>query len=122
MKYNVKYNKETGICFVQVTGIVRRPEDSIKLQKVALKYTNKSGYSRFLFDMRRAKIISDTMKTFKTGIAPQIHGLRLHGNKAVLVYSGDIIEHKFMETVLVNRGYDIRVTDNIEEAKALLIK
>ena len=103
MKYNIKYNKKTGICLVEVSGNVRRPEDSMKLQKVALEHRIKQGYSRFLFDMRRAKIISSTLKTFETGIAAQTQGLKQYD------YNTEI-------QVFINRGYNVHVTNNIEEA------
>jgi hypothetical protein len=114
MKYNIKYNKETGTCIIEVSGKVRRPEDSMKLQKVTLKIKSKHNYFRFLYDMRQAKIIGSTVKTYETGITPMLQGINWDADKVVLVYSGDMEEHKFLETVLINRGYNIKVTDNIE--------
>lgn len=121
MKYNIKYNEETAICTIEVSGKVRRPDDSMRLMSVVFKIKDEKGASRFLFDMRKATIISSTITTFETGIAPQARGIIQEDISVALVYSGDITEHKFMETVLINRGYNIRVTDSMEEALKWLI-
>jgi hypothetical protein len=121
MKYNIKYNEETAICTIEVSGKVRRPDDSMKLMSVVFKVKDKQGSTMFLLDMRKATIISSTITTFETGIAPQARGIIQEDISVALIYSGDLTEHKFMETVLINRGYNIRVTDRMEEAMKWLI-
>ena len=122
MKYNIKYIEETGICIIEVSGILRRPDDSMKLQEITIDIKSRHNYSRFLFDMRKANIISDTVKTYETGINPMLQGINWDADRVVLLYTGDMEEHKFLETVLINRGYNIKVTDNIEEAMDWLSK
>lgn len=36
--------------------------------------------------------------------------------KIALVYSGDLTDHGFMENVAVNRGYRLKVFDQIDKA------
>ena len=115
MKYTVDHDRYRGFCVISVSGEHRRPEDSITLQKLASDIRTKDGCNRFLFDMREADIKGDGIKTFKTGVAPEEKGL--DRNFAIaLVYSGSMKEHKFMENVLVNRGYNVRVFDHLDTA------
>ena len=41
--------------------------------------------------------------------------------KIALLFAGDMEDHKFMENVAYNRGYQVRVFDNRDQAMAWLI-
>jgi len=55
------------------------------------------------------------MDIFATGTAPDDECFE-RDFKIALVYSGDMEDHKFMETVVVNRGYNLSVFPEIDEA------
>jgi hypothetical protein len=115
MKYTIDRASNRGFCVIRVSGEHRRPDDSITLQKLASDIRSKDGCNRFLFDMSQADIKGEGIETFKVGVAPVEKGLDRNFTIA-LVYSGSLKEHKFMENVLVNRGYKVRVFDNVDAA------
>jgi len=116
MEYTVEFDEANEICTVHVTGKHKRPEDSLALQKLARDIGDEQGCQQFLFDMTQAEIIASTMDTFVTGTVPIDTDHRQLQQRIALVYSGDLSDHRFMETVAVNRGYQLRVFDKMDEA------
>jgi hypothetical protein len=116
MKYTYHFDEASGICTVHVTGKHRRPEDSMTLQQFARSFGDEHGCRRFLFDMTKAEIVGGTGDTFKTGTVPGDKNHKQTMQKISLVYSGDLADHKFMENVAVNRGYQLRVFDRLDKA------
>ncbi len=116
MEYAVEHDEDRGVCIVRVSGELRRPQDSKVLQEFACDFWARYECSRFLFDMREATVIGSTMDTYRTGARPDADGVPRGQSKTALVYSGDLAEHKFLETVVSNRGYMLRVFDDFDEA------
>ena len=116
MKYTFQFNKDTGICTVRVTGINKRPDDSIVLQQFACDFADENGCRLFLFDMTQAEIIGGTMATFDTGTVPVDPDHTHAGQKIALVYSECTHDEKFLENVAVNRGFQLRVFDETDKA------
>lgn len=116
MEYTTEFDEATEIYTVRVTGRHKRPEDSLVLQQLARKVGEEQECQRFLFDMTLAEIIGGTMETFETGTVPADQDHKQTGQRIALVYTGDLSEHEFMETVAVNRGYQLRVFDRMDEA------
>lgn len=112
MQYTTRYDEESGICTVTVAGRHKRPDDSVELQRFARKFGDEHGCDRFLIDMTRAEIIGSTMDAYRTGTVPEDTEYKQLTQKIALVYAGDLSDHKFLETVLVNRGYLVRVFDD----------
>ena len=122
MEYTVGFDDDGDICTVQVTGTLRRPEDSLTLQQLARDVGVKQNYLRFLFDMTQAEIIGDTSGAYEAGTVPVDTDRQQVRQRIALVYSGDLTNHKFLETVAVNRGYQLRVFDNLDMALEWLKK
>jgi len=121
MEYTTEYKEMDDIYLVQVTGRVKRPDDSVALQQFARQIEEESGHHRFLFDMRQAQIVAGTYSTFETGTVPNDASRKQLQEIVALVYAGDLEDHKFMETVAVNRGYQLKVFDDMDEATEWLI-
>jgi len=115
MKYTIEHDIDKGFCLVNVSGELRRPQDSIDLQNVAVEIRSQNGCNRFLYDMSDATIKGSGIKTFEVGVAPLEKGFETDYTIG-LVYSGKMDDHMFMENVLVNRGYRVRVFDNVHSA------
>ncbi len=116
MKYTHQFDEDSGICTIRVTGQHERPKDSLVLQQFARDYGEERGCQKFLFDMTQAEIIGGTFDIYGTGTVPVDPDHKQLTQKIALLYSGDMTEHRFMETVAVNRGYQLRVFDKIESA------
>ena len=116
MKHTIEFDEANEICFVHVTGNHKRPEDSLVLQKLARDIGDTRGFRRFLFDMAQANIISEDTDTYEVGTVPADSDRSQLQQKIALVYSDDISEHKFLETIAVNRGYQLRIFNKMNEA------
>ena len=116
MEYTIDFDISRGICAVRVTGIHKCPQDSLVLQQLSREYADKYGCQKFLFDMSRADIIAGTFDTYETGTVPVDSDRKQLQQRIALVYAGDLSEHKFLETIAVNRGYHIRVFDTEDMA------
>lgn len=103
-----------------MTGKHHRPKDSLCLQKLARDVGKRESCSCFLFDRCHADIIDDITDTFETGTLPVDTDKTQLNQKVALVYSGHMSEHEFMENVATNRGYALRVFDQIEAANEWL--
>jgi len=115
MEYSIEHNEPEGICIVRVSGDHKRPDDSRVLQEVAREIRSETGCNRFLYDMRKAIVSGSTMDTFETGVTPLKEKFE-RDFRIALVYSGNLDDHRFMENIVVNRGYVLRVFSEIEEA------
>jgi hypothetical protein len=121
MKYTAEYDETNAICIVRVSGQNKRPEDSMILQRFAGEFRAENGCNRFLFDMTQAEIIGGTWNTFLTGTVPADPDRKQIQQKIALLYVGDMSDHEFMETVAVNRGYDLRVFNDHDKAMDWLV-
>lgn len=116
MEYHHDHDQDSGICTVYVSGDHKRPDDSIILQEFARDFGREHGCIRFLFDMTNAVITGEFMDTFKVGTVPRDAEYEQIKQKTALLYSSLDDEIKFMEDVAVNRGYQLKVFDQREEA------
>jgi hypothetical protein len=121
VEYVTEFDETKEICTIRVTGPIKRPQDSLRLQQLARDTGNETGCQCFLFDMRQAEIIGGTtMDAFEIGTVPVDPDRRQLRQKVALVYKSDVAAHKFMENVAVNRGYQLRVFDSMDDALAWL--
>jgi len=116
MEYTTEFDERKGICTIRVSGPHKRPEDSQFLQRLQREIAEQQGYQRFLVDMTNAEIIADTMGTFITGtVSVDPHRKQIR-HKIALLYAGLDRDHRFLETVAVNRGYRLRIFTQIDMA------
>ena len=103
MKYSIEYDAGSGVCVLQATGLIQRPNDSRELMRAAGDFAAQHGCSRFLFDMREAVIQGTMMDAYQTVMAPEKVGFSRHFRVAA-VYPVLSAAHLFMENVGANRG------------------
>jgi len=115
MNYTIEHDVPHDVCIVRVSGEHMRPADSFELQELARNIRSEYGCTRFLFDMRQANITGSTFDTYVTGKNPEEKQFE-RDFKIALVYSGGMDFHRFMEDVVVNRGYTLRVFSDFDEA------
>jgi hypothetical protein len=118
MKYTTEFDGVNGICIIRVKGKLRRPDDSITLQKFVRNFYIEQGCCRFLIDMRQAQIIGGKEDTFSIGTIPVDTDLKMKTtpHKVALVYSSTNVNEIFLENVAVSRGYNIKVFTKIDKA------
>lgn len=116
MKYVITYILEKGICTVDVTGEVRRPDDSIELQKLSWRYSRENGCCKFIFDMRAATVIGGASAIHEVAEAPSTEGVDPDGFHIALVYAAIDTATLGMQYLLETRGFDVRVFDCLDAA------
>jgi len=116
MQFTTEFDEANDLWTVRVSGVHKRPEDSIVLQRAIREAGREKHGGRFLVDMRGATIVGGVMDTFEVGRVPVDFGPDQGHFKVALVYAGSLETHRFMETVAVNRGFRIRIFDEMEPA------
>jgi len=118
MEYITEFDEENKVCIIRVKGKLRRPDDSLILQKFVFDYHNEKGYTRFLIDMRQAQIIGEKTDTFSIGTIPfdTDQKMKTIPHKVALVYSSTDVNEIFLENVAVHRGYTLKVFTKIDKA------
>lgn len=119
MEFTHDFDESSGICTITVTGTVKRPEDSQILQQFAYYFDKDQCCRKFLFDMTEAMITGGTMEAYNTGAFQADTEKKQIWQKMALVYAEVTEEHKFMETVAVNRGYFLRVFNQCDKEDAI---
>ena len=121
MEASVAYDEDRAICCVRVIGTVVDRTDVRSFFGPAQPVLEEQGSSRILFDIRDAEIATSTIETFYTAADPESWGWK-RDYKATVVYSEITEDALFLETVGVNRGIQIKVFDDIDEAISWLSK
>lgn len=118
MEYTTEFDEVNEICIIHVTGELRRPVDSLSLQKVVRDTYMGAGTHRFILDMRKAQIIGETGDTFSIGSVPvdTDKKMKFTPHKVALVYSSTSVDEIFLESVAVNKGYNLKVFSKIDKA------
>lgn len=118
MEYTTEFDEDNKVCIIRVKGELRRPVDSLTVQKVVRDLYFEKGYTRFLIDMRQAQIIGETGDTFSIGSIPvdKDKKMKFTPHKVALVYSSTGVDEIFLESVAVNKGYNLKVFTKIDKA------
>ena len=116
MEYTVEFDEDKGICNVTVTGIHQRPQDSIILQKFALRFSFEHNCKKFLFDMRQAEIIGNMKDTYIVSTVPVEHKESLKQAKVAFLYADDLENHKFLEYLAIKSGHNVCIFNNYDSA------
>ncbi|PHS06471.1 MAG: hypothetical protein COA78_14255 [Blastopirellula sp.] len=120
MDYTAEIDREKNLYTICVTGDYERPKDAIALQKATNELREKHEINRFLIDYREARITGGTMDAYDSAMAANQTMIPFKF-KLAFVYRGDMSVPKFMEDVVVNMGYQLRVFDDIDLAKKWLL-
>jgi hypothetical protein len=115
LPYTIDYLPDRGYTLITVEGQVT-PELAIEMMVEMLDIAAKHESSKFLVDLRGTTLLSATIDTFelpgrlaKVGFAPE--------HRLAIVYSSDESDHRFLETVSRNRGLQIKVFEDFDEAE-----
>ncbi len=115
MNISVEHNASLNICCGHVTGTVSGRSDVRGMLDEILPVAAQHSCTRFLFDLREAKITAGTTEVFNTGADLTALGFD-RSKKAAIVYSQDDSEHRFLETVATNRGHGLRIFKDVNQA------
>jgi hypothetical protein len=108
----MEYTVEVLPTFVEitVTGTVRRPEDSRRLQELSDElFDQHRDIRRHLFDFLGAEIVSDDSGSYEAGATPAIRGTENLRRRVALLYREITAQDRMMEHVLNEYGYDVKL-------------
>ena len=104
----VEYLDEHDIVRICWHGPFSGPRDAPVMMAQARPVIEEHSCTRILYDFRDTEIEDSTLGTYMTGDKAAELGFDWKF-KAAVIFSEDEEKHAFVETVMVNRGYRIRV-------------
>ena len=119
MPHQLSYDADTGILTARVSGIV----DKSLVQSVASEMhakTEKHKCTRFLNDYRHAYVDLSTLDVFGLPKLIESMGTDPRSRHAIVV-KGMTPMIRFFETVTRNRGENVRVFTDMDQARAWLL-
>jgi len=122
MKYSVRIDENSGICWIHVTESFVRPDDSDMLKRLAADIFANNGCCRFLIDLTEAHVVGGTMSTFKVANPEGAIAETLKRIKSAFVRHVLSEEDRFFENVAVNRGFPVRAFETCEKAVEWLMQ
>jgi hypothetical protein len=122
MKYTHRFNGDIDIWTVRITGTFTRPSDAIEIENVVYNLYKELDCNRFLVDMTEAHIVSNTIDTFTAGNPSEDIANTLRTLRVAVLYSELSEDERFLENVVVNRGYMLHVFDKSDEAIEWLVQ
>jgi len=116
MDYTFERLDSTDIGIIRVTGEFRSPEDGMKLQALSIRLHAELNVRRFIYDLTRRTFSSACMEAFATANPPVEMGRQLRRLRGAIIFSGLTDHERFLENVAMNRGYLLRVFDDMDQA------
>ncbi len=109
---------------VAVLGGVRTPDTLMAAAAKTTAYCREHGYSHLLIDLRNMHGGLDTVETFEVAghAIPTQTDARGLVCSAILDLTENIERIRFFETVAVNRGFNVKVFDDEDQAVQWLLK
>lgn len=115
MPYTINYDQTTDCILVIATGEL----DSPLIQNIAcgvLDAIKKYECTRILNDLRDARLTRDTLDIYQMPEIAMEVGVS-HGCKRALVVGDNSSEFRFLETMFINRGHNVKMFAGIDDAR-----
>ncbi len=115
MSPEVEYLEEHDIVRICSHGQIKGSSEAPLIVNLVEPILEEYSCNRLLHDVRDTEILDSTAETYQVPqIANELEFDR--GIKVAILYSQEEEKHKFLETVMLNRGYRFRVFKNESEA------
>ena len=118
MGRDIRYDAKDDIVVARTAGQYILEQEIDTVQKV-LAQMQRHDCSRCLFDHRNADVVARTLEAYDRPKVYEQLGIG-HGVKMAIVSREKQHELKFYETVCVNRGWNVRVFRDYDQAVAWL--
>jgi hypothetical protein len=116
MEYTFEIDNVSNICTVRITGSYHRSTHSPELKQFACDLYKEKGCRHFLFDMTNAHMASRTIDTFSAANPKAEMEEALRHHRTAILLSEITEDDRFFETVAVNRGFQLRIFNEIDKA------
>lgn len=123
MSYKLDFRYEPAYLYVRATGI-RSVENIASLALDYIKACEKHGYNKVLLDVRKMTEGLSTMDAYNLGtkVIERIGGPHPEVKQAVIDLEEKRENFHFVETVLVNRGFNLRFFSKVADAQRWLLE
>jgi len=119
MPYKINYEKESGYISVTVQGDFALSNLKDLAADVA-KSIEQYGCNHILNDMRQAKLTKGTIDIYNMPKFASSSGIDTYCKRA-LVVGEQSSDFRFLETVFINQGHNVKMFTDIEEAMRWLL-
>ena len=121
MSYKVDIRCESDYLYVQAGGL-RSTDNVTSMIRDYIKVNEKYGYKKLLLDIRNMKGELSTFQSYNLckDLPKKVEGFRPNKRTAVVDLEENRDQFRFIETVLVNMGYNFRFFTNITDAELWL--
>jgi hypothetical protein len=114
MPFSIYYDKKFNCIVVLFKGVLR-PEEGKSYPKEAVRLGLKHGCKRILVDVREGQLDFSTTDIYKLSEMLDNGGLDRSWKRAVIA-SKQFEDFQFYETVMINRGYQLKIFSDPDEA------
>ena len=116
----IKYLDEKDIVLFRTSGTYELEAEVETLKEIAAKL-KKHNCNRFIVDHRETNVIADPVKSFeRSALYEEIWGDR--STRAAIVFRELNEDYQFFETVVRNRGWNVRIFDDYDAAIGWLLE
>ena len=119
MNYQIEAVQNQNYILAKATGTIDA-ETFNQMILDAASAASEHGYTKYLIDMQEAYFNISTLEIVNFATYLRRTELKLL-HKIALIYSQDEKDYHFIETVVRNRGYNIRIFDHSHEAISWLL-
>ena len=116
MEITVEHDSAKGLCTLRLTGCYSGPSDTHEAQRIVASLHTQYGCRRVLIDMTQADISVSTVAVFEAGNPQSEMAAHLIELRSAFLYREITQKLRFFEDVAVNRGFQVRVFDQLDKA------
>lgn len=121
MNWTISYNESNNIIYVVTEGEFEKSSLNL-LMKDIIKTASPIGSDLVIIDHRKAIISISVIETFERPYHFEKSGIPRNAKIAMIYSKETSSEFSFLETVFVNRGFQLKVFKNIEQAESWLLE
>ncbi len=119
MPFSLTFNADAGICEIIVSGIFDPPLNE-EIKNAAQEVILKHNCYRFIIDCREAKLQLPTLLIHKapSEIRKRLDDIKFPAHKVrrAFVVRNDFKDFSFIETVSTNRGLQVKIFQDMDQA------
>jgi len=119
MPFSLKFNADSGICEIIISGVFDPPLNE-EIKDAAQEIILKHDCYRFIIDCREANLRLPTLLIYKapSEIRKRLSEIKFpaHKVKRAFVVNNDFKDFSFIETVSTNRGLQVKVFQDMNQA------
>lgn len=121
MNYSVSIEKNRKYVIVYIDGPMTT-EIALIVGKEAINRAQDNGIKCFLYDLRKSRNVQNGLKNYEFGYK-DIGNINLEkSNRIAILTEAEDHSHDFIETVMINNGYTVKIFNDEKDAVSWLLE